>query len=59
MGVTFLFHVVTWDGQSNLLQFVLATAFITAALNLFRSGREVRRCEGSEGEMSGHHDGVR
>lgn len=35
MGVTFLGHVVAWDGESDLLQFGLATALMTAVLTLF------------------------
>ena len=35
MGVTFLGHVVAWDGQSDLLQIGLATSLMTAVLTLF------------------------
>lgn len=35
MGVTFLGHVVAWDGQYDLLQFGLAVALMTAVLTLF------------------------
>lgn len=35
MGVTFLGHVVAWDGQQDLLQFGLAVALMTAVLTLF------------------------
>lgn len=35
MGVTFLGHVVAWDGQSDLLRIGLATSLMTAVLTLF------------------------
>lgn len=35
MGVTFLGHVVAWDGESDLLQFGIATSLMTAVLTLF------------------------
>jgi uncharacterized membrane protein YqhA len=35
MGVTFLGHVVSWDGERDLLQFGLAVSLMTAVLTLF------------------------
>lgn len=35
MGVTFLGHVVAWDGERDLLQFGLAVGLMTAVLTLF------------------------
>ena len=35
MGVTFLGHVVAWDGERNLLQFGIAVSLMTAVLTMF------------------------
>jgi uncharacterized membrane protein YqhA len=35
LGVTFLGHVVAWDGEQDLLRFGIAVAVVIAALNLF------------------------
>jgi Flp pilus assembly protein protease CpaA len=35
MGVTFLGHVVAWDGKTELLQFGLATSSMIAVLTFF------------------------
>ena len=35
MGVTFLGHVVAWDGETDLLRIGLATSLMTAVLTLF------------------------
>jgi uncharacterized membrane protein YqhA len=35
MGVTFLGHVVAWDGERDLLQFGIAVSLMTAVLTLF------------------------
>ena len=35
MGVTFLGHVVAWDGETDLLRLGLATSLMTAVLTLF------------------------
>ena len=35
LGVTFLGHVVSWDGEREILGFGIAIALVIAALNLF------------------------
>lgn len=35
LGVTFLGHVVSWDGEREILGFGIAVALVVAALNLF------------------------
>jgi len=35
LGVTFLGHVVSWDGERDILPFGIAVALVVAALNLF------------------------
>lgn len=55
MGVTFLGHVVAWDGERDLLQFGLANALMTAVLTLFlwvAKGARARTQEGQAPEAT-------
>jgi uncharacterized membrane protein YqhA len=53
MGVTFLGHVVAWDGERDLLQFGLAVSLMTAVLTLFLWVAKGARAKAQEARAEG------